>query len=101
MKQTEILTHATHVNTGKRLGTNRLHELHESKFPFVTRLELIRSKLSIFSPHVSGVTGMSEGRRKAGRGTEVKGPRNSQRPKTCSRAFRAPSRHIQAGRVVR
>ena len=91
MKQTKILTHATHVNgwgpavymscmsqnfrlfhvsnlsvrnfrifllmyTGsKRLGTSRLHELHESKFSFVSRIEFIRSKLSNFSAHVSGV----------------------------------------------
>ena len=40
----------------KRLGTSRLHELHESKFPFVSGIEFIRSKLSDFSAHVSGVT---------------------------------------------
>ena len=39
-------------NSCKRLGTSRLHELHESKFPFVSRIEFIRSKLSIFSAHV-------------------------------------------------
>ena len=39
----------------KRLGTSRLHELHESKFPFVARTEIIRSKLSNFSSHISGV----------------------------------------------
>ena len=33
----------------------RLHELHASKFPFVSRIEFIRSKLSNFSAHVSGV----------------------------------------------
>ena len=43
-------------NSCKRLGTSRLHELHESKFPFVSRIEFIRSKLSNFSAHVSGVT---------------------------------------------
>ena len=52
MKQTEILTHC---NSCKRLGTSRLHELHESKFPFVSRIEFIRSKLSNFSAHVSVV----------------------------------------------
>ena len=41
----------------KRLGTSRLHELHESTFPFGSRIEFIRSKLSNFSAHVSGVTG--------------------------------------------
>ena len=41
---------------GKRLVPSRLHELHESKFPFVTRVEFIRSKLSNFYAHVSGVT---------------------------------------------
>ena len=45
MKQTEFLTHATHVNG-----------LHESKFPFVSRIEFIRSKLSNFSAHVYGVS---------------------------------------------
>ena len=35
---------------------SRLHELHESKFPFVTRIEFIRSKFSIFSAYVSGVS---------------------------------------------
>ena len=42
-------------NSCKRLGTSRLHELHESKFPFVSRIEFIRSKLSNFSAHVYGV----------------------------------------------
>ena len=41
-------------NSCKRLGTSRLHELHESKFPFVSRIEFIRSKLSNFSAHVYG-----------------------------------------------
>ena len=35
-------------NSCKQLGTSRLHELDESKFPFVSRIEFIRSKLSIF-----------------------------------------------------
>ena len=34
-------------NLCKRLVPSRLHELHESKFPFVTRIEFIRSKLRI------------------------------------------------------
>ena len=42
-------------NRPKRLGTGRLHELHESKHPFVSRIEFIHSKLSNFSAHVSGV----------------------------------------------
>ena len=42
-------------NSCKRLGTSRLHELHEPKFPFVSRIEFIRSKLSNFSAHVYGV----------------------------------------------
>ena len=42
-------------NRFKRLGTSRLHQFHQSKFPFVTRIEFIRSKLSNFSAHVSGV----------------------------------------------
>ena len=42
-------------NSCKRLGTSRLHEMHESNISFVTRIEFIRSKLSNFSTHVSGV----------------------------------------------
>ena len=40
-------------NSCKRLGTSRLHELHESIFSFVSRIEYIRSKLSNYSAHVS------------------------------------------------
>ena len=42
------------MNSCKRLGTGRLHELHESvmqvrhAFPLVSRIEFIRSKLSDF-----------------------------------------------------
>ena len=43
-------------NSCERLGTSRSHELHESKFPFVSRIEFIRSKLSNFSAHVYGVS---------------------------------------------
>ena len=43
-------------NSCERLGTSRLHELHESKFSFVSRIEFIRSKLSNFFAHVYGVT---------------------------------------------
>ena len=43
-------------NSCKRLVPSRLHELHESKFTFVSRIEFIRSKLSNFSAHVYGVT---------------------------------------------
>ena len=42
-------------NSCKRLVPSRLHEWLEQKFPFVKRIEFIRSKLSIFSAHVSGV----------------------------------------------
>ena len=42
-------------NSCKGLGTSRLHELHDWKFPFVPRIEFIRSKLSIFFAHVSRV----------------------------------------------
>ena len=42
-------------NSCKRLVPSRLHELHESKFPFVSRIKFIRSKLSNFSAHVYGV----------------------------------------------
>ena len=37
------------------MAPSGLHELHESKFSFVSRIEFIRPKLSIFSAHVSGV----------------------------------------------
>ena len=47
------MTHAFHVNSWKPAV---YHELHESKLPFVSRIEFIRSKLSIFSAHVSGVS---------------------------------------------
>ena len=40
----------------KRLASS-LHELHESKLLFVSRIEFFRSKLSDFSAHVSGVIG--------------------------------------------
>ena len=43
-------------NSCKRLVPSRLHELHESKFPFVSRIKYIRSKLSNFSAHVSDVS---------------------------------------------
>ena len=43
-------------NSCKRLVPSRLHELHEPKFPFVSRIQFIRSKLSYFSAHVYGVT---------------------------------------------
>ena len=42
-------------NSCKRLGTRRLHQLHESELPFVSGIEVIRSKFSNFSAHVSGV----------------------------------------------
>ena len=52
-------------NSCKRLVSSRLHELHESKFPFVSRIEFIRSKLSNFSAHVYGVTVGQCGKRSA------------------------------------
>ena len=39
----------------KRLVPSRLHGLHESELPFVSRIEFIRAKLSNFSAHVSAV----------------------------------------------
>ena len=39
----------------KRLVPSRLHELYQSKFPFVSRIEFIRLKLSNFCAHVYGV----------------------------------------------
>ena len=46
-----------YINSCKRLGTSVLHELHllDSIFPFASCIEFIRSKLSNFSDHVSGV----------------------------------------------
>ena len=52
-------------NSCKRLVLNRLHELPESKLPFVFRIEFIRSKLSNFSAHVSGVNVRSHRRQMA------------------------------------
>ena len=43
-------------NSCKRLIPSRLHELHETKFPFASRIEFIRSKLSNLSAHVSAAT---------------------------------------------
>ena len=40
--------------------------MHESKFPFVSRIEFIRSKLSNFSAHVYGVSGVCSTRRHGG-----------------------------------
>ena len=50
-------------NSCKRLVPSRSHELHESKVPFVTRIEFIRSKFSNLSPHVYGVTADRRGGR--------------------------------------
>ena len=47
MKQTEILTHATQVNGWEPTVYMRLHV---SKFPFVSRIDFIRSNLSNFVP---------------------------------------------------
>ena len=41
----------TCVTPDKWLIHNRLHELYETKLPFVLRIEFVRSKLPIF-PHV-------------------------------------------------
>ena len=54
-------------NSCRRLATSRLHELHESKFPFVSLTEFTRSKLSNLSAHVSGVTDMAQLRRHVAR----------------------------------
>ena len=43
------------INLCERKVSSRLHELHESKLQFVSRNELIRSKLSNVCAHVSGV----------------------------------------------
>ena len=47
-------------NSCKRLVSSRLHELHDSKFLFVTRIEFIGSKLSNFLAHVP-IRGRREG----------------------------------------
>ena len=51
-------------NSSKRLVSSRLDELYELKLSFVSRIKFIRSKLSIFSDHVSGVTTESRGPRR-------------------------------------
>ena len=54
MKQTEGLTYVTRLNGWEPAVS---HELHDSKFRFVSRIEFIRSNLWIFfSAHVRGVT---------------------------------------------
>ena len=45
---TEINGNFDSCNSCKRLGTSRLHELHEPKFPFVSRIEFIRWNFRIF-----------------------------------------------------
>ena len=49
MKQTAVVTHATHVN-----GCDT-DKLHKSKLTFVSRIDFIRSKVSVLSAHVPGV----------------------------------------------
>ena len=44
------------MNSSKRLGSSYLHELRESKLPFVSLIELTRSKLSLVFAHVNGDT---------------------------------------------
>ena len=55
----------------RKIRTSRLHELHESKFPFVSRIEFIRSKLSNFSAHVHGVIVSMVGGGRSSRGHVV------------------------------
>ena len=49
-------------NSCKRLVPSVLHELHEWKFPFVSRIEFILSLLSNFSAHVCTYPGIVRGR---------------------------------------
>ena len=51
MKETEIFTRNSIC---KRLNPSRLNVLHESNLPFVSRIELVRTKLSNCSAPVSG-----------------------------------------------
>ena len=37
-------------------GSSRLNGPHESKLPLVSRIKFFRSKLTLFSAHVTGVT---------------------------------------------
>ena len=52
-----------------RLVPSRLHELHESKFSFASRIELNRSKLSIFLlmylGSLSGITDAAQHKQRA------------------------------------
>ena len=57
----------------QRLVPSRSHELHESKFPFVSRIEFIRSKLSIFSAHVYGVVQRHNKGKRGARRCELQG----------------------------
>ena len=53
VKQMEVLTRVSHVNGW--FPAVYLKDIHVSKLQFVSRIEFIRSKLSHFSAHVSGV----------------------------------------------
>ena len=55
-------------NSCKRLVSSRLHESHEPKFPFVSRIEFIRSNLSNLSAPVCGAAADLIGCRAGGAG---------------------------------
>ena len=91
-------------NLCKRLGTCRLHELHDSKSPFISRVEFIHSKLSNCSARVSGAddVGSSAGRAAGGVGSiadgcRAMGPRRWNRPRPPSTAEHGGSRAEHGG----
>ena len=53
IRETNEICHS--CNSCKRLVPSRLHELHEFKLSFVSRIEFTRSKLTFFTAHVTGV----------------------------------------------
>ena len=95
-------------NSCKRLRTSRLHELHESKFMFVSRIEFIHSKLSNLSAHVSGAITTAAGDysphgppRAVSQGGAVTAPRGSVRSTTRSQWSHGRTGVAAAGAVTR
>ena len=73
-------------NSWKLLNHSCLHELHESKLPFISLTEFIRCKLSIFFAHIMG----SCRRRRGGAPASI--ARSSQHPSALFRpVWRRPS----------
>ena len=93
IRETHVKKHVK--KTCKRLVPSRLHELHESKFPFVSRIEFIRSTLLNLSAHVYGVPiaadvtgGRAEGERTTGRAPGSVPSQNSEPTRPVTEGYR-------------